>query len=232
MGSSRAVTFVSALVLTAQCVITPAQNAAAPPANEEPRTAHLAWGSDPAKRCPELRQSVAEQGAVAVVQFMVGSTGVTSHASIRSSSGSAPFDAAAMSCVLKLRFQAATRFGDGVAVESWQQTSLKWEGPVSAPQAAHCEPGGSSVVMTDAQGGNTTNRQQPGPALTRTGVCVCVDETGNVAQAPVLTSSSGIAGFDKAALDLSSAARYRPASSPSGQPAAGCFRFNVGIEVK
>jgi hypothetical protein len=45
-------------------------------------------------------------------------------------------------------------------------------------------------------------------------------------------SSSGIAGFDKAALELSSAVHYRPATSASGQPSAGCFHFKVGIEVK
>jgi TonB family protein len=59
-----------------------------------------------------------------------------------------------------------------------------------------------------------------------------VDETGKIADAPVLTNSSGIPGFDKAALELSAATHYRPAISTNGKPAAGCFRFKVGIEAK
>jgi TonB family protein len=140
-----------------------------------------------------------------------------------------------MSCVLKLRFQPATRFGDGEAVQSWQQFALKWEGAVSAPQTAHCEPVGSaqnSVVVAEVNEGSTADRNQPGPAVTRAGICVCVDETGKVLQAPVLTNSSGNPGVDKAALELSTAAHYRPATSASGQPATGCFRFKVGIELK
>jgi TonB family protein len=215
--------------------LTRAENPPAAPAAKDVRAARLGWGSEPAKRCPELRQSVAEEGAVAVVQFMVGPTGVPSQASIHSSSGSAGFDAAATSCVLKLRFQPATRFGDGEAVQSWQQFALKWEGAVSAPQAARCEPAGSaqnSVVVAEVNEGATADRNQSGPSTTRAGVCVCVDETGRVLQAPVLTSSSGNAGVDKAALELSSATHYRPTTSASGQPAAGCFRFKVGIELK
>ena len=76
------------------------------------------------------------------------------------------------------------------------------------------------------------NLVEAGPATQRAGVCVCVDETGKLAQPPVLTDSSGVTGFDKAALELSSAAHYRPATSASGQPVQGCFRFKVGIEVK
>jgi TonB family protein len=229
------VIYTAVLLLAAQSPFSSAQKSPAAPAANDLRTARLGWGSDPVKRCPELRQSVAQEGAVAIVQFMVGPTGVPSQASIHSSSGSSAFDAAATGCVLKLRFQPATRFGDGEAVQSWQQFGLKWEGAVSAPQAARCEPAGSaqnSVVVAEVNEGSAGDHKQPGPAITRTGVCVCVDETGKVLQAPVLTSSSGNPGVDGAALELSSAAHYRPATSASGQPAAGCFRFKVGIEVK
>ena len=231
----RLVIYSAGLLLAVQSPLTGAQNPPAAPAANDLRAARLGWGSDPAKRCPELRQTVAQEGAVAVMQFMVGPTGVPSRASIHSSSGSAGFDAAAMSCVLKLRFQPATRFGDGEAVQSWQQFALKWEGAVSAPQAARCEPAGSaqnSVVVAEPNEGSASDRKQPGPAISRAGVCVCVDETGKVLQAPVLTNSSGNPGVDQAALELSAATHYRPATSASGQPAAGCFRFKVGIEVK
>jgi hypothetical protein len=86
------------------------------------------------------------------------------------------------------------------------------------------------VVVADAQEAN--DRKQPGPTMARAGVCVCVDQNGKPTQPPVLTSSSGIAGFDKAALDLSGAAHYRPAAAANGQPTPGCFRFKVGIDVK
>jgi TonB family protein len=266
MRSSHPVTLASTLMLAAQCAAALAQNT--PPAGEELRTAHLSWKSDPAKSCPELRQSGAEPGAVAVVQFMVGPTGVPSRVSIHTSSGSAAFDAAAMSCVLKLHFQPSMRFGDGVAVESWQQMPLKLEASTAAPMVAvaapiaaapiaaapsaaapvaataaaataatvaataRCEAAATPAVKENAGEGGAAKTAQPGPQLSRVGVCVCVDDAGKLAQAPVLTSSSGIAGVDQAALELSSAARYRPATSASGQPAAGCFHFKVGIEVR
>jgi TonB family protein len=228
-------------MLAGLSALAPAQEKSAPPAAADVRAAQLAWGSDPAKRCPELRQSSAEEGAVAVVKVKVGPTGAPAQPSISSSSGSAAFDAAAVGCVSKLHFLPATRFGDGTAVESWQQFALKWTGAVSAPQAARCEEAGVSqatgspqaaAVVTDPAGASAGRRDQPGPTMTRAGVCVCVDETGKVAETPVLTNSSGIAGFDKAALELSAAAHYRPPTSTSGQPAAGCVRFKVGIEVR
>ena len=228
MRGSRLMIFACVVLLAAPQHPGRAQNTPASAAEDLPN-AQLGWGSDPAKRCPELRQGVANEGAVAVVKFMVGTTGVPSQASIRSSSGSSGFDAAALSCVPKLRFQAATRFGDGVPVESWRQFAFKWGGPVGAPQAARCEATGD--VTQSAESGSAAH-DTPGPARTATGVCVCVDETGKISQAPVLTSSSGSPGFDKAALELSSAAHYRPAVSGNGHAAAGCFRFRVGIEMK
>jgi len=211
----------------------------APPA-EAVLTARLAWGSDPARRCPDLRHAAAQEGTPAVLQFMVGPTGVPSRASVRESSGSESFDAVAVSCVLKLRFLPATRFGDGVAVDSWQQIALKSTAAASAPQTARCDPAGTgqgsggqnSLIVADAPQSGDGNRAQPGPELARAGVCVCVDETGKVTQTPVLTSSSGIARFDEAALELSAVAHYRPATSASGQAAPGCFRFKVGLDVK
>ncbi|HEY1873759.1 MAG TPA: TonB family protein [Steroidobacteraceae bacterium] len=236
MRGWRRVTFRCTLVLAAYPQLMTAQSGAAVPAGEL-RTAHFAWGSDPAKRCPELRQTNAEEGAVAVLAFLVGSTGVPSKVSVRESSGSESFDAAASGCVLKLRFLAATRLGDAVPIESWQQLALKSAAPASAPQAARCDEAGTgpngtanSAVVADAQEAN--DRKQPGPTMARAGVCVCVDQNGKPTQPPVLTSSSGIPGFDKAALELSGAARYRPAAASNGQPTPGCFRFKVGIDVK
>lgn len=222
------------LLLAAQPHSAIAQSRSSAPAADELISARLAWNADPAKRCPDLRQAAAPEGTTAVVQFRVGSTGVPSQASIRSSSGSTGFDAAAMSCVVKLHFLPATRAGDGVAVDSWQQMALKSAGPVGAPQTARCEtsPTQSSVIMADPQELDDKKRSQPPPATQRAGVCVCVDETGKLVQPPVLTDSSGVPAFDKAALELSSAAHYRAATSAGGQPTQGCFRLKVGLEVK
>jgi TonB family protein len=229
----RVFTLACLLLLAAQPRAGVAQNRSSSPAADELITAKLAWGADPAKRCPDLRQAAAEEGAVAVVQFKVGPTGVPSQASLRTSSGSAGFDAAAVSCVGKLRFLPATRAGDGVAVDSWQQMALKSAGAASAPQTARCDsPTQSSVVMTDPQQLEEGKREQPGPATRPAGVCVCVDQAGKLAQPPLLTASSGVPAFDKAALELSSAAHYRPATSTGGQPTQGCFRFKVGLDVK
>jgi TonB family protein len=226
---------VACLLLAVQSHMGVAQTRSSGPAADDLISARLAWNADPAKRCPDLRQAAAPEGTMAVVQFKVGPTGVPSQASIRTSSGSAGFDAAAMSCVLKLHFLPATRAGDGAAVDSWQQMALKSAGPVSAPQtAARCDtsPTQGSVVMADPQELDEKKHAQPVAAMQRAGVCVCIDETGKLAQPPVLTDSSGIPAFDKAALELSSAAHYRPATSASGQPPQGCFRFKVGLEVK
>jgi TonB family protein len=248
------VTFACALLLAAQSHLAMAQSgAAAPsaaagssattqgkagaPAGELP-AARFPLGVDPAKRCPELRHTNAEQGAIAILQFVVGSTGAPSRVSIRESSGSETFDAAATSCVLKLRFAPATRLGDGVATDSWQQLALKSAGPASVPQAAHCDQAetgpaaGSASPALVANAQEASDRTQPGPTPARAGVCVCVDENGKLTQPPVLVNSSGIPGFDKAALELSSAAHYRPAASASGQPAPGCFRFKVGLDAR
>ncbi len=229
---------VCAATLLALSQLAIAETTGAPAAQTLP-SAQPAWRSDPAKRCPELQRAVAEEGAVTVVQFIVGPTGVPSRASVRASSGSAGFDAAAMSCIMKLRFLPAVRTGDGAAVESWQQLALKWQGPVSAPQSLHCDAGAStpsdaqnSVVVAEAAEGGGGSPAQRGPDTSRAGVCVCVDATGKLAQPPVLTKSSGIPGFDKAALELSAAAHYRPASAGDGQPTPGCFRLKVGLEVK
>ncbi len=247
-GTHQAI-LAAALVLAAQCAVDLAQSAAPPPAGEELRTAQLSWRSDPERSCPELRQTSAGPGAVAVVQFMVGATGVPAQASVRSSSGSAGFDSAAVRCVLKLHFQPATRFGDGVAVESWQQLSLKSEASpvaagaavagaaaaapvVAAPAASSASCDSGPAVKSDAHEAGGARVDQPGPVPMGAGVCVCVDESGRPVRAPVLMNSSGISGVDKAALDLSSAARYHPAISGSGQPAAGCFHFKVGIELR
>ena len=165
MWGSRLVILAVAAMLVAAAQPVSAQNASSDA--DDLRNAQLAWGSNPAKRCPELHQSTAEEGAVAVVKFMVGPTGTPSQASIRSSSGSTGFDAAAMGCVAKLHFLPATRYGDGTAVASWQQFALKWTGAVSVPRTARCEAADATqaaTVVSESPEGSAAERDQPGPS--------------------------------------------------------------------
>ena len=95
------------------------------PAPDNILQAHPALRFDPASRCSDVRPAGPDDEPVAVVLFQVGSTGVPSKATVKASSGAADLDAAATNCVLRLRFQPATRMGDGVAIDSWQQMAWK-----------------------------------------------------------------------------------------------------------
>ncbi len=128
MRKCQCTTLICAVWLMAQSNLATAQNV---PAGASVSQAHVAWATDPTRRCPDLR--IAEDGAVAVVVFLVSSAGVPSRASIKSSSGSEALDAAALSCVMKLKFQPATRVGDGVPLDSWQAVAWRW---VSRPSQA------------------------------------------------------------------------------------------------
>jgi TonB family protein len=205
-----------------------------PPANVLP--AHVAWTTDPVRRCPELR--IADDGAAAVVVFFVSAAGVPSRASIKSSSGSETFDAAAMSCVLKLRFQAATRFGDGVPVESWQAIGWRQVNPpqrlsdadaTSRPSATQGQPA-AALIGTEV----AAAAARPPSSSRSVGVRACADVTGKLAQEPTILRSSGDAALDEAALKIarSGAGYYRPATTAGGQPVSGCARLEIQFEAK
>jgi TonB family protein len=197
--------------------------------------AHVAWTTDPVHRCPDLR--IADDGAAAVVVFFVSAAGIPSRASIKSSSGSETFDAAAMSCVLKLRFQAATRFGDGVPVESWQ--ALGWR-QVSPPQrladadatsrAPTPGPPAAALIGTEA----AAAAARPPSASRSVGVRACADAAGKLAAEPTIIRSSGDAALDEAALKIarSGAGYYRPATSAGAPPLSGCARLEIQFDAK
>src|SRR5260370_30043607 len=128
MRKPRCTTLACAVLLAVQTNTVAAQGV---PAAAGVSLAHVALRYDPVRQCPDLR--LAEDGA-AVVVFLVGPSGVPSRASVKSSSGSEALDTAAMSCVLKLRFQPATRAGDGVAIDSWQEGAWRWATQREYPQ--------------------------------------------------------------------------------------------------
>lgn len=198
---------------------------AAPSAPSPPNVvaARIALRYDSVSRCPQVRPAGVDDEPVALVLFRVGSTGVPSKASIRASSGLADLDAAAMSCVMTLRFQPATRLGDGEPIDSWQQMSWK-----AAPVHHAANPAPAPAVAAAVASPALARDPEPESARVR----VCVDATGRVRDAPILVRSSGNAEFDAAALNIARAASgaYRPATH-DGRTATGCVQLTVGPDA-
>jgi TonB family protein len=186
--------------------------------------AHLAWRVDPLARCPDLR--VADDGPLAVVVFSVDEVGRPSHPSIKVSSHSEQLDAAAISCVMKLRFQPATRPGDAVAVESWQQMAWRWAVPATPPAVAVLP--AAALAATSPPPVNAP--AQEGAATIR----VCTDEAGQLTQPPTVLRSSGDATLDAAALRIAKAGSgsYRPGTTVNGKPLSGCAQVTIRFETR
>jgi TonB family protein len=166
---------------------------------------------DPERRCSEVRPAGPDDEVVAVVLFQVGATGVPSHASVKASSGSAELDAAAVGCVLKLRFQPATRMGDGTAVDSWQQMAWK-----RTRLAANRDAAGAALIPAAAAVPGAIAAPSASAALRGAAeVRVCVGADGKPAGEPTLTHSSGDAALDRSALEAARSG-YRTAGGPPG----------------
>ncbi len=224
-----------------------AQSEAAPPASA--RAAHLALIANFSARCPELKRADAEEEAVAVVVFRVGVTGLPTQASIRSSSHSESLDAAATSCVMKLRFQPATSPGSGEPVVSWQQIALRWLRPsnhaadsgitattastsATAPTSALASTGPLAAVPAAAPA--VPGAQAARAVDTRVDVRVCVDGSGRLAQPPAVMRSSGDAQFDAAALRIaqSGSGSYHATTGAGPASASPCLPLILSIEEK
>jgi TonB family protein len=200
------------------------------PAN--PIRAQTSFGFNSTTRCPDLR--IADEGTIAVVVFWLPSSGTPSHISIKSSSGSNALDSAAISCVSRLRFAAATRLGDGEPIDSWQQIAFRWtnQGKADETRAMTSQnplSGGTPAQMSakagqDASGGNANSVT----------VRVCVDKTGRLEQEPTIVHSSGVASLDQAAVKIaaSGSAYYRPDTSSTGLPVSGCAQLAIKFESK
>jgi len=160
---------------------------------------------------------------MAVVVFWLPRSGLPSHISIKSSSGSDALDSATISCVSRLRFAAATTLGDGDPIDSWQQIAFGWASRTSEPIAGAPAEMTANAKQNDSRGhaGNVT-------------VHVCVDEAGKLQQEPTIVHSSGMASLDQAAVRIaaSGAAYYRPDTSPNGPPASGCAQLEIKFDMK
>jgi TonB family protein len=192
-----------------------------PPVPENPLQAQTALGFNPKTRCPDLR--ITDAGTMAVVVFWLPSSGIPSHISIRSSSGSNALDSATISCVSRLRFAAATTLGNGDPIDSWQQIALSWAGRPSEPIE-----GAPAKITANAK--QDDSRSQANNVT----VHVCVDEAGKLEQDPTIVHSSGIASLDQAAVRIaaSGSAYYRPDTSPNGPPASGCAQLAIKFDMK
>ena len=232
-------------VLTAHTVLVSADT---PPGSTALLRGRPAAWTDPRSRCPDLRQADPEDSPVAVVVFHVGSTGIPSQASIKTSSGSPELDSAALACVMKLRFLPATAAGEGVGIESWQQTAwrrvphttaapaapagaatISAPAAAAAPVAAAAAAGAGAAVGTGAAVGAATPTASTAIRSASAEVRVCAGADGKLTQAPVVSHSSGDAAFDAAALEIarSGSGHYRPGSTANGQPAAGCLLLSI-----
>ena len=191
---------------------------------------------DPTRQCPDLR--LAADGA-AVVLFLVGPTGVPSRAAIKSSSGSEALDTAAMSCALKLRFQPATRAGDGVAVESWQEAAWRWatqrEYPQGTASRASPQEDQRSIGLIAAKDNvASVSPESSPPRDAKVELHVCSDVAGKLAEDPTIIRSSGDPGLDEAAVAIakSGSGYYRPATTLGGNPVSGCAQLAIKFEIK
>jgi TonB family protein len=192
-----------------------------PPVSQNPLQAQTALGFNTKTLCPELRITDAE--TMAVVVFWLPSSGVPSHISIRSSSGSNALDSATLNCVSKLRFAPATTLGSGDPIDSWQQVALSW-----ASRASEQIAGAPAKITANAQ--QDDSRGQANNVT----VHVCVDAAGKLEQDPTIVHSSGIASLDQAAVKIaaSGSAYYRPDTSPNGPPASGCAQLVIKFDMK
>jgi TonB family protein len=197
---------------------------------------------NPVSRCPQVR--IADEGTIAVVVFLVGPSGVPSKASIKRSSQSSELDAAALECVMKLRYSPTVSVGDGTAIAAWQQLGWRWTaapqpggaGPAptqqSAAVAAPVAAAGSSAApaagaAAGAAAGGAALAGAATPAGTAGGAAasasastapvelrVCADTAGRLSQDPTVIHSSGDPGLDQAAI------RIAKAGSGNYRPAA------------
>ena len=198
-----------------------------PPRGEELREASLAIGYDVKERCPDLVRADPQEPAVALVVLLVGPSGVPSQASLRTSSGSSDLDAAALRCVMKVRYLPAVRAGEGTAAASWQEIAWKWSrAHLTQTASAAGSPAAVAAAVPAIASMAPAAAAAPSPGSTE--VRVCADATGKLRDDPHVTRSSGDARLDTAAVAVARAgAPYYP---PAGGGLSGCAQLIIRFE--
>lgn len=232
MRLTTPVSRVSLRRLTAVCLAVVNMAAAAAPAGAatpDVLSAHPAVRYDPKERCPELR--VSDEGDAVLVVFLVNPYGAASQAHVRAPSTVPGLDAAAISCVLKIRFQPATRPGDAQPVESWQQLWLRYAAPTqgAAAPASAAAPAAGAAAGTAVAAAVTPGATRSAGATSS--VHVCTDAAGQLTQDPKVTHSSGDPALDAAAVQVarSGAGNYRPAGSGG---LSGCAQVSITFQAR
>jgi TonB family protein len=211
------------------------------PVPDNPIRAQTSLGFNPKTRCPDLR--IDDEGTIAVVVFWLPSSGTPSQISIKSSSGSNALDSAAISCVSRLRFAAATRVGDGEPFDSWQQIAMRWANQGNADETRAMSSQNPSlgasrasepIAGAPAQIAANARQDDSGGHANSVTVHVCVDDTGRLEKDPTIVHSSGMASLDQAAVRIaaSGSANYRPDTSSNGPPVSGCVQLAIKFEMK
>ena len=205
--------------------------------------AQTSLGYNPKTWCPDLRIADEGEGPISVIVFWLPRSGIQSKISVKSSSGSNALDAAATSCVSKLRFASATRVGDGEPIDSWQQIAFRWANQGNADQtralSSQNPSSGASrssepIAAAPAQVAANERQQDSGGHANSVTVHVCVDETGRLEKDPTIVHSSGMTSLDQAAVRIaaSGSAYYRPDTSSNGTPVSGCVQLAIKFEMK
>ena len=228
MQHARTLIVPCSLLLGIPAVFAPAFGG--PPAQNLPE-ARPAPLYNPVSRCPRVR--IADEGTIAVVAFVVGSTGVPSQGSISRSSQSKDLDDAALECVMKLRYLPSVRVGEGTPMDTWQQLGWRWTQQPQAGAAAGTAAAGAAVAgaavdapIAAAAGSGGT------PAVRPVELRVCADQAGRLSQDPTIVQSSGDPGLDQAAVRIakSGSGNYRPAETLNGKPVSGCAQLSIRFE--
>jgi TonB family protein len=197
------------------------------------RDATIAVGYESRNRCPDLIQADVQEPSAALIVLVVGPSGVPSQPSLKSSSGSETLDAAALSCVMKLRFLPAVRAGEGSAMASWQEIAWTWGRGYGAqsPAAAAAAVAAAAPTIATAAGPAPPGSARPPAASGGAEVRVCADESGRLAGDPIITRSSGDSALDEAALRIarSGAPYYRPSGAAA---VTGCAQLAIKFETK
>ena len=198
-----------------------------PPAN--PRWAQTSLGFNPKTSCPDLR--MADEGTIAVIVFWLPSSGIPAKISVKTSSGSNSLDSAAVDCVTKLRFAAATTLGTGDPIDSWQQVAFRW---ADRGQSLPSERGNATASVAGASAQAAAHIRPDNAATNTVTVHVCADETGRLEHDPTIVHSSGIDSLDQAALRIaaSGSSYYRPVTSSGGPPVSGCAQLAIKFDTQ
>jgi TonB family protein len=224
------------LGVTLTCVVLSVQAdiglAQTQPIPDNPIRAQTSFGFNSTTRCPDLR--IADEGTIAVVVFWLPSSGTPSHTSIKLSSGSSALDSAAISCVSRLRFAAATRLGDGEPIDSWQQIAFRWANQGKANETRAMTSQNPLSGGTPAQVAGDARQDDSSGDANSVIVRVCVNKAGRLEQDPAIVHSSGMASLDQAAVKIaaSGSAYYRPDTSSNGPPVSGCAQLAIKFELK